>query len=346
MNFIMQAFGVPLGWIMWVIYGLVKNYALTLIIFTIVIKLCLVPLAVKQQISSIKMQRLRPKIQAIQEKYKQNPQKMQEELTELYKRENYSMSAGCLPLLIQMPILFGLLDVIYRPLTHIMRIPAETVMKAKDIITNAGMTLNTNTLEIDIFNKIKENSSMFAELGTDVVQHIQTLDMTAFGLDLSMPALPNGSFMTWYVLIPLLSGITAFIQGYIIQKFTPGADATGSMKYMHFVSAGMSFWIATIVPIGVGMYWIFTNIFGIIQSIVLNAVWNPKEIAARLDKEEAERKEKERQERIEAKKLKAETGEEVDASLLSKKEQDRLRLAEARRRNAEKYGDYTNFSEE
>ena len=339
MNFIMQIFGIPLGWIMWLMYTLVKNYALTLLLFTVVIKLCMIPLAVKQQQSNIKMQRIRPKIQELQAKYKNNQRKLQEELTELYRRENYSMSAGCLPLLIQLPILFGLLDVIYKPLTHIMRIPADVIAKAQQI---AGVGTNISSVEISILNMVQDTPEKFAELGADMLAKIQSLDMTAFGLNLSMQPLVDNNYFTWYMLIPIISAVTAFAQGYIMQKASPASAEMGGMKYMNVFSAVMSFSIATVVPRGVGMYWIFSNIFGICQTLILNKIWDPQKIAAQLDRESEERRERERQERIEAKKYRAD-GEALDGDEyagMTKKERDRLRLAEARRRNAEKYGDY------
>ncbi|MEG1943050.1 MAG: membrane protein insertase YidC, partial [Angelakisella sp.] len=133
MNFIMEIFGYPLGFIMWAMYKIIPNYAVALVLFTVLTKILLVPLAIKQQKGSVKMQIMQPKVQELQTKYKNNPQKMQDELQALYKRENYSMTAGCLPMLIQMPILFGLIDVIYKPLTHIMHVPAATLTAMMDI---------------------------------------------------------------------------------------------------------------------------------------------------------------------------------------------------------------------
>ncbi len=346
MNTIMRIFGVPLGFIMWIIYKIIPNYLVALLLFTIISKALLIPFAIKQQKGSVKMQRMQPKIKEIQAKYKNNPQKQQEELQALYQRENYNMLSGCLPMLIQMPILFGLIDVIYRPLTHLLHVPAEILAKIQSIIMANPTVFTANNLyapEIDYLKAVQTAPQMFAELGNDMVAHIQSLDMTFMGIDLSMRPDVNG-FWSLLMLVPIISGLTALMQSIVMQKMTPGADnnANGGLKMMTYMMPLMSTWFTTFVPMGVGFYWIFSNIFGLAQSLVLNHYWNPKTIAEELDREEAARKEQERQEKIEAKKLAKATGEENEKAL-SQKEKDRQRLAEARRRNAEKYGDYTDF---
>ena len=148
MRFIMQLFGIPLGYLMWAMYQLIHSYGWAIILFTIVTKLLLIPLAIKQQKSTIKLQILQPKMQEIQAKYKNNPQKMNEEMQALYDRENYSMTAGCLPMLIQFPIIFGLLDVVYRPLTHLLHIPSDVMTKAAEIATGIIGTAATGATRI------------------------------------------------------------------------------------------------------------------------------------------------------------------------------------------------------
>ena len=112
MNFIMTIFGYPFGWLMYGLYHLVSNYGVALVLFTLIVKVLLFPLGLKQQKSSVKMQIIQPKIQEIQAKYKNNQAKMNEELQALYAKENYNPMSGCGTLLIQFPVIFGLLDVV------------------------------------------------------------------------------------------------------------------------------------------------------------------------------------------------------------------------------------------
>ena len=125
MQFIYSIFGYPLGWIMWLCYKILPSYALALILFTLLTRLILLPFSIKQQKSTVRMKLIQPKIIEIQTKYANNREKMQQELESLYARENYNPMSGCTPMLIQFPILFGLIDVIYKPLTHIARLSAE-----------------------------------------------------------------------------------------------------------------------------------------------------------------------------------------------------------------------------
>lgn len=352
MRFIMRLFGWPLGWLMWAMYQVVHSYGWAIILFTVVTKLLLIPLAIKQQKSTVKMQILQPKMQEIQTKYKNNPQKMNEELQALYQRENYSMTAGCLPMLIQFPIIFGLLDVIYRPLTHLLRISGEAMTQVTEIATGIIGAAATSGYapEIAIMNSVKADPAAYAALGSDVISRIQGLDMNFLGLDLSV--FPNQvihfgfnadamqSLLNPIILIPLLSGATALLMSVVTMRNTPSAgSANASMNAMMLMMPLMSLWFTFMVPAGVGLYWTMSNVVAVGQSLVMNHFWNPKEIAEKMKAEEEARKEKERQEKIEAKKRAKAEGKAEEEAALSKKEQDRRRLAEARKRNAEKYGD-------
>ena len=98
----------PLGFVLRICYILTGNYALSLVIFTLIIRFVLFPLAIKQQKSSAQMMRLKPKMDNIQKKYKKDQAKLQEEMSKLYQEEGYNPLSGCLPLLLQLPILYGL----------------------------------------------------------------------------------------------------------------------------------------------------------------------------------------------------------------------------------------------
>ena len=126
----LQIISIPLGWIMSSIYDLVGNYGVALIFFTLATKLLMMPLTVNQKKSMIRMNAFQPLINNIQKKYASDPAKQQEELARLQREHGFSMTSGCLPLLIQMPILFGLINVIYEPLTHLAGISKEAIEAA------------------------------------------------------------------------------------------------------------------------------------------------------------------------------------------------------------------------
>ena len=169
MQFINSIFGYPLGWLMWLCYKIVANYGIALIIFTLLTKLILFPLAVKQQKSSLRMARMQPKLEELQKKYGKNKEKYNEEMLKLYDEEKYNPMSGCLPLLIQFPILFGLIDVIYKPMTHILRIPSDVIKIATDIATNNGSIMSYSPQLLAI-QGIRQNPQPYIDaMGADVV---------------------------------------------------------------------------------------------------------------------------------------------------------------------------------
>ena len=242
-QFIMEVFGYPLGYIMWAIYQIIHNYGWAIILFTIVTKALLIPFAIKQQKSTIKMQIIQPKMQEIQKKYKNNPQKMNEEIQALYERENYSMAAGCLPMLIQFPIIFGLLDVVYRPLTHLLHISGDTMSQLIQIATGIiGESATSGYApQISILNSVKADPNAYAALGGDVVEKILTFDTNFLGLDLSV--FPNkviqfgfsgdalNSMLNPIILIPILSGVTALLMSLVTMRNTPNAGSANDFGH-------------------------------------------------------------------------------------------------------------------
>ena len=110
---------VPLGYLLTFIYKLVGNYGISLIILTVLVKLLLYPLYFKQIKSTASMSSLQPKMKAIQEKYKNDKEKMNEEMAKLYKEENFNPMGGCLPMLIQLPIIMGLFTLLRNPMRYI-----------------------------------------------------------------------------------------------------------------------------------------------------------------------------------------------------------------------------------
>lgn len=346
-KWIMTVFGLPLGYIMWAMYQIVHNYGLAILLFTIVTKLLLIPLSIKQQKSTVQMQLMQPKMEEIRNKYKNNPTKMNEEIQALYDRENYSMTAGCMPMLIQFPIIFGLLDVVYRPLTHLLHISSAVMAQATEIAEKIIGTAATAGYapEIAILASIKADPAAYAALGQDVVQKITAFDTRFLGLDLT--TFPNqvvslgspSSWLTPIILIPILSGATAWIMSMVTMKNNNTAGSNPSMNAMMMTMPLMSLFFTFMVPASAGLYWTMSNVVAIGQTMLMNHFWNPKEIAEKMKAEEEARREKERQEKIEAKKRAKEQGKEEDEAALSQKERNRRRLAEARRRSAEKYGD-------
>jgi YidC/Oxa1 family membrane protein insertase len=293
------------------------------------------------------MQMIKPMLDEVQAKYKNNREKLGEEMQKIYQREGYNPASGCLPLLIQMPILFGLIEVIYHPLKYIMRLPESVIAQGEQI---ALSLLNSERVlshaQLLVINDIKNGVEAYSVLGADVVRQIGDFSLSFLGMNLG--DVPTVSMFTDIfkgqfnpvIIIPLISGVSALLMSIFSMRHTPMTDSGGanaSMKGMMYTMPIFSTMIAFQVPAGVGLYWFYSNIVAIAQSFILNKFYNPKELAEKARAEMEERRERERQERIEAKKRAKENGE--DARALSQKEQNKRKIAEARRRAAEKYGD-------
>lgn len=345
----MYILGYPLGLIMRLLYNILHSYGWSLIIFTLLVKFVMVPLSIKQQKSSAKMAAIQPQMQEIQKMYAKNQQKMNEELQKLYQRENYNPAGGCLPMLITFLVLFGLIDVIYKPMTHILGMSSDLIAQAQGIMEGLGVAFSHYSPQTSIITSVQANPEAYSALGQDFINAVQSFDLNFLGINLGeTPSLA----LNIMVLIPILSGVTAFLSSWIAMKNSPTpmeGPGAGTMKTMMLISPLMSLYIAFQVPAGVGIYWIISNLLMLLQSVVLNKFYNPKEMAAKARQEAEERREKERQERIEAKK-KARDGDaeaKAKAKAKSQKEINRQKLAQARKQDAEKYGDvYTEVTDD
>ncbi len=257
-------------------------YLFGLFLFALLVKLILVPFAIKQQKTSIKQAKMRPKEMAIRKKYKGRDdrvtqQKMQNEVMDLYQREGYNPMGGCLPLLIQMPIILMLYNVIINPLKYICGWSAQQI----ETITTAMGFEKANTFasrDIELIqhlitdtaaNEATANTALkAAELAEVSFADIPNFAMGAFDLS------KTPSFTSILILVPILTFVFQFLASKITRKFTyqPMADTqqtNSTMKVMDIMLPAMTTWIAFTVPAAIGIYWMFNNILGVIQTIII-----------------------------------------------------------------------------
>lgn len=304
------------GFIMLFFYGIVDrmngSYGIAIILFTIFARLVTMPTTLSQQKGMAKQQRLAPKIRRIQEKYAGNQQKIQEETQNLYAREGYNpMSAGCLPLLIQFPFIIGLYGVLYNPLRYAIGLDAATSQQFVDVFSSMVKdgTISVGT-KIDryfplyIIQHFKEVVDYIAAKGittvpADAIDKVQAFidadRFTFLGLELGIQ--PKYKEFNKYWLIPILSGVTSLISSIITQiqqkKTNPSANAPGmgcTMLMMPITSVIFTF----MFPSGIGVYWIASNVFATVQTLVMKKLMSPqKNIAKLMVKETIERRSRE-----------------------------------------------------
>ena len=229
MTSIFGIIGIPLGWIMSLIYNLVHNYGWSLILFIILIRILMIPLGIKQQKSSAKMASFQPKLQQLQKQYGKDKSRYQEEMMKLYEKEGVSPTGGCLPMVLQMVLLFGIIDVIYNPLKHLLHIPADAITKAIQLLGNAG----GNAPQLKIIHMIQAtgyNGQFDAAFGADGISKIQDFGMHFLGLNLGdIPSEVWG----FAIIVPILSFVAqiAFTLVSMAQQKQNGMETKGCLLY-------------------------------------------------------------------------------------------------------------------
>ncbi len=291
------------GFIFRFFFDFVENYGLALLIFTIFTRLILLPSTIKQQKSSAKTMRLQPKLRRIREKYQDyNPQerqqKIQQETSALYQREGTSpMGGGCLPLLIQMPILFGLYGVIRNPLKYILQVSDEAIQvlsevaKAEGIVTEKNLAYAESMIISNIERIVEKGGEAVANLGSDVIARIRDFDFTIFGIDLGLipkevhaeSGITAGTIII--LAVPVLAALSSLLTSVISQirqkKANPNMENQQMMGCMMFTMPLMSGFIAWGFPVGMGMYWILSSLIAFVQTLVLGHIYSPRKTIAR-----------------------------------------------------------------
>ncbi len=289
-------FGTVIGWIYK--YICFENYMFTLVIFALFIKILLFPFGIKQQKNSIKQAKLRPMETIIRRKYagrkdQKSQQKMNEEIMALYQSENFNPASGCLPLLIQMPVLFGLYSVIVNPLTYISGLGKEIVSVLTNVFGTASnydinvikaITDMGSSVKPAVINSINEQLVAANITNIDAVGVIDKIvnlksNFSILGIDLTV----NPTFaLNIYIIIPILTFVFSFFSSKIIRKFTyqpqQNQEMSGSMAMMDWMMPLLSVWISFSVPAAIAIYWIIQNVLSAVQQIILYKMYPIPEI--------------------------------------------------------------------
>ncbi len=288
MGLIGNILGTPLGYIMKLCYDIINNYGIAVIIFTLLTKVILFPVSLMVQKNSIKMIRMKPRLDSLKYQYVDDKDALLDAQSDLYKQEKYNPFAGIIPLLIQLPLIFGLIDVVYRPLKHILHFSQAAIntftAKTMEI---TGMTNLGSSPELAILRNVADPSNYDAYMscrsdslgGSDVSQMIEkmrSVDMNFLGIDLS--AVP-GIAINLLLLIPVFAGLSALIMCIVQNKVNVLQTEQGFFARwgMTVFMIAFSVYFAFLVPAGVGLYWIFGNLFSIPVMYLVNIIYNPKQ---------------------------------------------------------------------
>ena len=322
---------VPFAWLVRLFYNLTNSYGVALILFTLVIKLIMLPFQMKSKKSMMRMSRVSGQMQELQKRYAKNQAKLQEEMQKLYEEEGVNPMSGCLWSLLPFPILIALYSIIRQPITHFMMLSKDVLQTVVQSAADAGVNL-TNIVMMDKATgtpALKDGLYQLASYGQiNLVKAVQEMglstpegwfDMNYNFLGLDLTATPweyvkNFTF-TWAVigviLIPILAGLSQFVFSKLTMKTQPQADAAGgaSMKSMMYMMPLMSVYIAFIMPAALGVYWIAQSVFSLIQEAILNKTFSAKlseEEEARFQARQADRQRRMEEARVQEQQRKQE----------------------------------------
>lgn len=322
---------VPFAWLVRLFYNLTNSYGVALILFTLVIKLIMLPFQMKSKKSMMRMSRVSGQMQELQKRYAKNQAKLQEEMQKLYEEEGVNPMSGCLWSLIPFPILIALYSIIRQPITHFMMLSKDVLQTVVQSAADAGVNL-TNIVMMDKATgtpALKDGLYQLASYGQiNLVKAVQEMglstpegwfDMNYNFLGLDLTATPweyvKRFTFTWAVigviLIPILAGLSQFVFSKLTMKTQPQADAAGgaSMKSMMYMMPLMSVYIAFIMPAALGVYWIAQSVFSLIQEAILNKTFSAKlseEEEARFQARQADRQRRMEEARVQEQQRKQE----------------------------------------
>ena len=272
------------GYLLNALYTVFNNYGIAIIVFSVILRIVLIPITIKQQKSLKKSAKLQEEMKEIQRKYKNNPEKLNQEIIDLYKREKLSPFAGCFSSIIQLIIILSVFWLVSQPLTYMKKIDVNVINDYKTQLQQEG---NQSTYsEIAIINRYGAEDERVR------------LNMDFLGLDLSK--VPSSNLSDWTVyIIPLLYVISSVVSIKITNSFnkkkkkdqkaiTDGSEVKAEEpneleameamnKNMMYMLPLMSVFIAFIAPLGLALYWFVSNVLIIIEKIIIDSVMKHKE---------------------------------------------------------------------
>ncbi len=272
MSYIYGFFGTILSWF----NSVTGSYALALLLFALLFKIIFLPFGIKTQKNQVLMAKLRPKIAKIEKKYagrndRVTLQKKQQEIMELQQKEGYSMLSGCLPMLIQFPIIIFLYNVIRSPISYICKASGDVIKAVANIVGYTG------TDEIALIGKIKD---YIVKNGADAIEaaglNVKLIpNFNLFGVNLA--ATPSFNPITILVLIPVLAAAFQWLSMFLMKKMNGnmqpgGTDAQSqlSMRMMDLIFPLMTLFFAFNFSGMLGLYWIYQSIISILQQFILS----------------------------------------------------------------------------
>ncbi len=301
MDFITDILGIPLGYVMQFCHYLLSDYGLAIILFTLFTKIIILPIGVWVHKNSIKMVKIQPAINRVKAKFFGDSERIAEEQSKLFKEQKYRPLASLVPLAIQIILLLGVVAVIYHPFQYVFHTPDAVVHQMYEVAnekTSVEVDTESNYAEIALVQAVQAEPEAFAEFAASseenalAVKNAGEFDLNFFGFDLSWN--PSVEIATnWIVIIaPIIAGLSSWFLCHMQNKINvlQSEQGKGNKWGTMLFSVALSLYLGYFVPAGVALYWVASNIFAVLQVVLMNAIIPPKNY---VDYEELEASRKE-----------------------------------------------------
>ncbi len=287
---------VPFAWLTRVFYSLTGSYGLALILFTLVVKLVILPFQLKGKKSMLRMSRMQGKIKDIQTRYANNRQRQQEEMANLYAQEGVNPMSGCLWSFLPFPILIALYAIIRQPLRYLMGLSMDTITAVTDAATKLGYTVAEGSQaaayeQIYLAKFVHQNWESFNGQFDGLINldyNFLGMDLASQGSTLFKQITTGGWPVIGVLLLPVIATALQFLMTLISMK-SSGNTAGAQGKMMMYLMPLMTLWMGYILPAALCVYWIANTAFSVIQEQVLNKRFNKILDREETDKEKAKR---------------------------------------------------------
>ena len=288
------------GYVLKLLYSFVGNYGWAIILFSIIVKVAMLPISIKQQRTMKKNEKIQKELKQIQFKYKNEPEKLNQEMMALYKREGMSPFSGCLSSIVQIILLFSVFLLVRQPLTYMVKMDTNIINKMTEVVSKQDENQKNAYQEIAIIQYVRNlnnTDSVKNEGDFNIKDYAEqaSLNMDFFGIDLSQVPTKNLTDIKTLI-IPVLYVISSFISIRLSmtttkkkkedkklitdgteeqeERYNPTEDVNKTMVWMMPI---MSVTIAVIAPLGLALYWLMNNILMIIERLVINKFLNKEE---------------------------------------------------------------------
>ena len=267
---------------MYFAYSITSSYGIAIFIFTVLVSVVLYPVNVLAHKNSIRLLQLQPSLNAIKKLHGGDKSRLNEEQYNLFKNEKYSPFVGLIPLLAQLFLIIGMLQVIYHPLQHIMRLSPDVIEQLNQMTRSITGVQGGFGEQLRALETLQNPAyvEMFRPIfGGTIPVSIMEFDFNFLGLNLGV--IPSFGAPISVLAIPALSGITALIFCFAQSGISPGALSQSNKTNMGLTvfTVVFSIYFAFVTPLGVGMYWILRNMFGTVVIFILDKLYNPKKLA-------------------------------------------------------------------